>query len=156
MLNAYYSLVHSSQPVSPSSGKAGSPRRRGSSVDEDSIVQGAQLVELSLDVGAELVEIRHVVFRGHAVSCNQRDAVMVCLALTHLISRERERAFLYTFTKLREGSFGNSTGAWHVAICFVICFVTRTRSRILSLYAAYAGPLPPKKVRNIILRLGMG
>jgi len=66
------------------------------------------------------------------------------------------RAFLYTFTKLREGSFGNSTGAWHVAICFVICFVTRTRVlAVRGVRRARAAPFP-KKVRNIILRLGMG
>jgi len=66
------------------------------------------------------------------------------------------RAFLYTFTKLCEGSFGNSTGAWHVAICFVICFVTRTRVlAVRGVRRARAAPFP-KKVRNIILRLGMG
>lgn len=35
--------------------------------------------------------------------------------------RSRARAFLYTFTKLRDGSFGNGTGAWHVATRHLFC-----------------------------------
>lgn len=62
--------------------------------------------------------------------------------------------------KLREG-FGNSTGAWHVAICFVMCSVTRTRPpvRASSPYAAYAVrfPLaPPEKSKEYYFKTRYG
>lgn len=63
------------------------------------------------------------------------------------------RAFLYTFTKLCEGSFRNSTGAWHVATRHLFCHAYASR--------VHCTPRTPriqayKKVKNIILRLCMG
>lgn len=75
--------------------------REGSSVDEDSVVQGAQLVELSLDVGVELVEIRHVVLRGHAVSCNEQHddfALSIPPSRPLFHAFRPARTFLCTFT----------------------------------------------------------
>lgn len=58
------------RPLRPLSREGRNLLHRGkSSIDENSIVQAAELVKLPLDVDVELVEVRYVVLRGRAVSC---------------------------------------------------------------------------------------
>jgi hypothetical protein len=89
-------------------------------------------VELPLDVNAQLVEIGHVVLRGRAVSWKQqRDSPFT--PLTHSCpSRAFDLARFYVplHEKLREDSFENSTGAWHVANASSV--LSRVRARPLA------------------------
>lgn len=155
--HVFLPLIHRSiYPVSPSWEK-GFSRWGKSSVDENSVVEGAQLVELPFDVRAKIVKIRHIVLRGRAVSWNNTNDDFLSLSfwLSHSILHAR---FYTLFTKLREGSFGNSTGAWHVATRHLFCHAyALVRAFVIRAYVVRLKKKKKKEeVKNIILRLGMG
>ena len=70
------------------------------SVDEHSVVQAAQLEELLLYVGAELVEVVHVVLA--AVSCN-RNVVLQVYPLQRSVRSESDRIFIRTRVAALDG-----------------------------------------------------
>lgn len=119
-----------------------------SSVDENSIVEGAQLMELPFDVGAKIVKIRHIILCGRAVSWNNTNDGFLSLFLSFWLSHSILYARFYTlFTKLRKGSFGNSTGAWHVATRHLFCHAyALARSFARSSYARTS--CGPKKKKS--------
>lgn len=97
------------------------------SVDENSVVQGAQLVELPLNVGVELVEIWHVVLRGRAIAWNNVTTMCVPPSFSRpLLTFDLTPARFYTLSRnyaTAPLATARVCGTWQR----VICFVTRTR-----------------------------
>lgn len=112
------------------------------SVDEHSVVQAAQLEELLLYVGAELVEIVHIVLA--AVSCN-RDVVPQVYRRPRSVRNESNRIFIRTRV---------ADSGWLEFKRARVCRTCQPPSSVLA--RAYVRVPPAKKARNIILRLGVG
>ena len=112
------------------------------SVDEHSVVQAAQLEELLLYVGAELVEIVHIVLA--AVSCNRN--VRPAGVPPSTFGKKRIGSYFYS---------NESRGSrWLEFKRARVCRTCQPPSSVLA--RAYVRVPPAKKARNIILRLGVG